>query len=97
MGYVESVAVVAMNHPDFVNVPVACLTLKSDCNSSFDTIKNNLQELCQKLLPEYSLPYDYELIDSMPYTNAGKIDFKSLESMLNNREKNKSLVLRTKY
>lgn len=96
-GYVESVAVVAMNHPDFVNVPVACLTLKSDCSGSFDTIKKNLQELCQRLLPEYSLPYDYELIDSMPYTNAGKIDFKSLESMFNNREKNKSLVLRTKY
>lgn len=93
-GYVESVAVVAMNHPDLVSVPVACFTVKADYMSSFDMIKENLQELCSKLLPEYSLPYEYQLLDSMPYTGAGKIDFRSLEAMLNEPKEIKKLTLK---
>lgn len=93
-GYVESVAVVAMNHPDLVNVPVACLTIKADYQNNFDLIKEKLQEMCKKLLPEYSLPYEYQLLDSMPYTKAGKIDFQKLENMLNKPKEVKKLILK---
>ena len=93
--YVESVAVVSMNHPDFVNVPVACIQIKEEYKDCFDIIKENLQRMCKNVLPEYSLPYDYQMLDSMPYTNAGKIDFKTLENMLNNSN-DKKLVLKRK-
>ena len=93
-GYVESVAVVAMNHPNYVNVPVACIKLKEEYKNCFDIIKERLQNLCKDILPEYSLPYEYQMLENMPYTNAGKIDFKFLEEMLNNKKNNKKLVLK---
>lgn len=92
--YVDSVAVVPMNHPDFVNVPVACVTIKDEYRDYSDIVKENLQQLCQRVLPEYSLPYEYQFLDEMPYTKAGKIDFISLEKMLNSKEKNNKLVLK---
>ncbi len=95
--YVDSVAVVPMNHPDYVNVPVACITIKDEYRECSGAIKENLQELCQRFLPEYSLPYEYQVLDEMPYTKVGKIDFVSLEKMINNKEKNKSLVLKKEF
>lgn len=96
-GYVESVAVVAMNHPDLVNVPVACITIKDEYRDYSDIVKENLQQLCKRVLPEYSLPYEYQFLDEMPYTKAGKIDFISLEKMLNSKEKNNKLVLKKEW
>lgn len=93
-GYVESVAVVAMNHPDLVNVPVVCVKVKDEYKDCFDIIKDNMQKMCMNNLPEYSLPYEYRMLDSMPYTNVGKIDFKSLEDMVNNKNNCKRLVLK---
>ena len=83
-----------MNHPNYVNVPVACIKLKEEYKNCFDIIKERLQNLCKDILPEYSLPYEYQMLENMPYTNAGKIDFKFLEEMLNNKKNNKKLVLK---
>ena len=84
--YVESVAVVAMKHPDLVNVPVACITVKEEYKGRFDIIQKDLQERCKEVLPEYSLPYEYRVLDFMPYTAAGKIDFKTIERIINSEE-----------
>ena len=46
-------------------------------------------------MPEYSLPFEYRTLDYMPYANAGKIDFKTLEGTVNNevnRKKRKETI-----
>lgn len=82
-GYVDSVAVVGMNHPEFVDVPVACIKVKPEFNSNIQEVVNELQNQCKNILPEYSLPYGYFVLNKMPYTKADKIDFKNLENTLN--------------
>lgn len=37
--------------------------------------------MCKEKLPEYSRPYNYEFIDELPLTAAGKVDYKLLEKM----------------
>ncbi len=50
--------------------------------NSFDIneIKNKILEHCKKNMPEYSLPHEIKICESLPMTNLGKVDFKALES-----------------
>lgn len=82
--YIEAAAVVAMKHPDFVNVPVACVTVKENCDCDIETVKKQLRSECCRLLPEYSVPYAFLILESFPYTGAGKIDFTALEKLVQN-------------
>lgn len=40
---------------------------------------NTMQKFCKKLLPEYSIPRRYVIVDKLPYTSAGKVDYRALE------------------
>lgn len=42
--------------------------------------------MCAEELSENSLPYRYRVIDRIPTTKAGKIDYKMLEQMVTNIE-----------
>ncbi|MDO5568742.1 MAG: class I adenylate-forming enzyme family protein [bacterium] len=84
--FIDSVAVIGMEHPDLVSVPVACYTVKEEYKQDLDRVIADIQNLCCRELPDYSLPYNYMMIDSMPFTSAGKIDFRSLEDMVNQKE-----------
>ena len=44
-------------------------------------IKQDIISLCKKNLIKYSVPRLIEIIDAMPRTNFGKIDYKKLEIM----------------
>ena len=40
---------------------------------------DELKMLCQKELPEYAQPVEFRLIDSLPLTPIGKVDYRALE------------------
>lgn len=81
---VESVAVVGVKHEERAYLSIAYLKLKDEQkkNSTISEVK----EMCSLELNENSLPYRYRVIDKLPTTKAGKIDYKMLEQMVTNIE-----------
>lgn len=59
-------------------LPVAYIVLV-DNNADKSTIKEQLHDLCAEELPEYAQPEDFVVIDKMPLTAIGKVDYKKLE------------------
>jgi len=51
-------------------------------------IKEQLSELCHRNLPEYSQPVDYKIIDALPLTPIGKIDYRALEKLADEKPQN---------
>lgn len=85
---VKDVAVIKMEHPDFVEVPVACVTLKNEIEDA-ELANDAIMKTCAKVLPEYSLPYEIVLIDKIPLLEGDKVDYKSLEEYVSGLRKNK--------
>lgn len=81
---VDSVAVVGVKHPERAYLSIAYLKLK-DVQKKNSTI-SEIIEMCSKELNENSLPYRYRVINTLPTTKAGKIDYKMLEQMVTNIE-----------
>lgn len=81
---VDSVAVVGVKHPERAYLSIAYLKLKDDQKKN-STI-GEIIEMCSRELNENSLPYRYRVIDKLPTTKAGKIDYKMLEQMVINIE-----------
>ena len=50
-----------------------------------ESVKEKIMECCRKSLAEYSLPHEIIFRDSLPVTNLGKIDYKSLEKEINSK------------
>lgn len=59
-------------------LPVAYIVLV-DNNEDKRTIKEQLRDLCAEELSEYAQPEDFVVIDKMPLTAIGKVDYKKLE------------------
>ena len=49
-------------------------------NADKSTMKEQLRDLCAEELPEYAQPEDFIVIDKMPLTAIGKVDYKALET-----------------
>lgn len=63
-------------------VPKAFIILKAEnADSNITKIKNEIKNLCEKELAEYSLPVAYEILDTFPVTAIGKIDTLKLKEM----------------
>lgn len=45
-----------------------------------------LKALCEKLLDSSSWPLEYRIVDGLPMTPAGKVDYKKIEDMIINQE-----------
>ena len=54
------------------------ITLK-DQNANHEKLKRELMSLCQKRLIKYAVPYEIVIINEMPRTSFGKIDYKKFE------------------
>lgn len=54
------------------------VTLKQKHN--YDYVKREVINICKQNLIQYAVPYFVEIIDEMPRTDFGKIDYKSLEN-----------------
>lgn len=75
-------------------LPKAFIVLKEHFDADMEEkILNEIKQLCETNLAEYSLPFDYEIRDSLPVTSIGKIDTIALKKEYEeqNKEKQKSL------
>lgn len=56
-------------------IAVAYVILKEGCPENIEEIRT----LCQKNLPDYSVPTDFVFVKEFPYTSAAKVDYRTLE------------------
>lgn len=77
---VEACGVIVVEDKIQLNIPIAFITLKQK-NVDQDTAINELKEASTKTLPEHMWPARIHIIDEMPYTQNGKIDYHKLEKM----------------
>ena len=77
-------------------MPVVSIVLKDEYNK--DELRNQILEeindICKYKLFEYYMPLNYRIVDNIPYTKNGKVDFMTLkkesqEYLKLNTEKNK--------
>lgn len=88
---VKECAVVGVEDPEELNIPVANIVLNEEFNTS-ETKKEVIDFVDQTImneLPEYAIMAGYNFLDDLPKTPIGKLDFKALEKMgiLNNSHK----------
>ena len=93
---VKNVAAVGVDDSIEGSVPVVSIVLKDEYNK--DELRNQILEeindICKYKLFEYYMPLNYRIVDNIPYTKNGKVDFmtlkkKSQEYLKLNTEKNK--------
>lgn len=75
--YVDSSAVVGVEHPDEQMVPVAFVKLSND-DCDLEQVKQNILDQCFLNLEETSIPYDIYFVDELPRNLGGKVDSKKL-------------------
>ncbi len=78
---VELCCVVGIPDIERINYPKAYVTLKQkSCNESDKRrIEKEIVDICKQNLPDYMVPDEIEIIDDLPRTPRGKIDYRSLE------------------
>lgn len=76
---VEKCCVVGVPDPDYGvgQVTVAYAVVKTDEKSAI----TEMQQVCKDALPEHSVPARFIPIKALPYTSAGKVDYRALECM----------------
>ena len=93
---VKNVAAVGVDDSIEGSVPVVSIVLKDEYNK--DELRNQILEeindICKYKLFEYYMPLNYRIVDNIPYTKNGKVDFMTLkkesqEYLKPNTEKNK--------
>lgn len=60
-------------------VPIAYLSIKADSPKTKKEVEKEVQIKCKQCLPDYMQPFDIRILDSIPKTPIGKIDFHLLE------------------
>jgi len=84
---IEAASVIGIPHPYKIEVPKAFIVLKKGYKFN-EKLKEELIEYCQKNLAKYSVPKEYEVLDKLPKTIIGKVDFNKLrEKALKEMEK----------
>ena len=73
-------AVVVIPDKEKMHVAVAFVVLRDNKQNS-ESVINELLEAIKHELPNYSWPCSIQAIDSLPFTQSGKIDYQTLEKM----------------
>lgn len=78
---VSACAVVGMRDEKEIQgqVPCAFVALKPGCDAA--EAEAELRELCRRDLAEYQQPAAIRIVDELPYTSIGKVDFRKLEEI----------------
>lgn len=93
LSFVKDCKVVGVKDIDYSQgkLPVAHIILHEGISWN-DNIKNELYRVCEKELPEYCQLKDIVFDDEFPLTPIGKVDFKKMEML--DEEKIKKLILK---
>ncbi len=75
---IEKCAVIIEEDPNRISIPVAFITPKGNEVIVSDYV-SYIQSVIQKQLPSYYCPEMIRIIEKMPLTSSGKIDYKALE------------------
>ena len=78
--YVERCAVVGVKDEIVAYRSIAYIILKDKTTNS-EIVKAELDKLCRENLPESHVPDEYRFVESFPLTRAGKVDYRTLEKM----------------
>ena len=76
---VELCCVVGVPDERRINIPKAYVVLKHG-NNDVDGIKDEILQQCHDALPEYMVPEMIEIMDDLPRTPRGKVDYRVLEN-----------------
>lgn len=88
---VEQCGVIVKEHEEKTNVAIAFVSLKNNRKSEKEIIEI-IKEHAKIELPEHMVPVKYQIIDKVPITQSGKIDYRKLEELLDNKGELKSNV-----
>lgn len=85
--YIERCVAVPRPDKEFFNLPVLLIELKEDYKNSDENKKmviiDELKDHSNKNLLKHLRPVDYKIIDKMPLTLFGKIDYQKVDAMEN--------------
>ena len=78
---IELCGVITKEDEERINIPIVFVSLRDKCSSETDKelIRKELIELSAKELPEHEQPENVVILDTMPLTMSGKIDYMALE------------------
>lgn len=75
---IEAASVVGIPHPYKIEVPKAYIVLKKGYKFN-EELKKDIVKYCKKSLSVYAVPREFEVLDKLPKTIIGKVDFKVLK------------------
>ncbi len=65
------------------HAPMAFIVLKNGVTDDLETVKQSILKKCKSELKAYEIPKHFQFVDSLPYTQNGKYDFRLLEKQGN--------------
>ena len=74
---IEKASVIGIPHPYKVEVPKAFLILKKGYKFN-EELEEDIKHHCKNNLATYSIPREFEVLDKLPKTIVGKVDFNKL-------------------
>lgn len=79
--------VVGVSDPSRINRPYAVIVLKNNLTPN-SSITTEILQYCRDRLPQYMIPQssDIRYLDKMPRTSRGKVDYKALEKLAEEKE-----------
>ena len=66
--------------------PKAYLLIKQSVAKTEDEVVNLVRNACEEQLPEYLRPFDYVVLEELPKTSVGKVDYLALEKLAEEKE-----------
>lgn len=78
--YINGCGVVIKEDDKRINIPVVYLSVTGDISNSED-IKNMIMKEASDGLPEHMQPAAIHILETMPMTQSGKIDYRALEAL----------------
>ena len=87
--YIDRCGVIVKPDNERLNIAIALITAnKKEFQFNITEIKSRLFNLSEHELPEHMRPNQIIIIDKMPYSTSGKIDYRALEKMAEEMENN---------
>lgn len=87
--FIKDCVVVGVNDEKSISVPMAYIVLNEGI--IFEDVLEKIKQKCIEDLPDYEVPTYFECIETIPYTQNNKQDFKLLENLGNEKVKEQNI------